>query len=122
MISPNHMRHQKKKVTLDRKTGARSALLAGLAESLILYERINTTKAKAKALRSVVERLITKAKTNSVATRRDLQSRLYTKNTVKKLVEELGPRYAERKGGYTRTVVLKNRLGDGAEEVLIELV
>ncbi|MFA6105078.1 MAG: 50S ribosomal protein L17 [Patescibacteria group bacterium] len=116
------MRHQKRKVTLDRKTGPRQALLKGLAESLILYEKINTTKAKAKATRSVVERLITKAKTNSLAARRDLQSRLYTKNTVKKLIEDLGPRYADRKGGYTRIVMLKNRVGDGAEEVLIELV
>lgn len=116
------MRHQKNKVTLDRKTGPRAALLAGLAESLILYEKIYTTKAKAKAIRSVVERLITKAKTNSVTTRRRLAADLYTKNVVKKLVEVLGPRYAERKGGYTRTVVVRNRVGDNAEEVLIELV
>ena len=116
------MRHQKKKVTLDRKTGPRSALLRGLAESLILYEKMNTTKAKAKAARSVVERLITRAKKNDLATRRYLVSQLYTKNTVNKLLEVLGPRYNERKGGYTRTIVLKNRKGDGAEEVLIELV
>ena len=116
------MRHQKKKITLDRKTGPRQALLRGLAESLILYEKINTTKAKGRAVKSLVERLITKAKSNSVTVRRDLQSRLYTKNVVKKLVEDLGPRYTSRKGGYTRLVVLKNRVGDGAEEVLVELV
>lgn len=116
------MRHQKKKVTLDRKTGPRTALLTGLVESLILYEKINTTKAKAKAVRSVAERLITKAKVNSLHTRRELISKLYTKNTVNKLLEDLGPRYADRKGGYTRIVTLKNRVGDGAEEVLIELV
>lgn len=116
------MRHQKKKVTLDRKTGPRTALLKGLAESLILYEKINTTKAKAKAVRSVVEKLITRAKVNSLHNRRELQRQLITDNTVKKLIEELGPRYKERKGGYTRTIVLKNRVGDGAEEVLIELV
>lgn len=116
------MRHQKRKVTLDRKTGPRTALLTGLAESLILYEKINTTKAKAKAVRPIVERLITKAKTKSLTTTRTLSSQLYTKNSVKKLTEELGPRYAERKGGYTRMTVLKNRVGDGAEEVLIELV
>lgn len=116
------MRHQKNKVTLDRKTGPRTALLTGLAESLILYEKINTTKAKAKAVRPIVERMITKAKVKSLNTKRDLESRLYTKNTVKKLLEELGPRYLERKGGYTRTTMLKNRVGDGAEEVLIELV
>jgi large subunit ribosomal protein L17 len=116
------MRHQKRKVTLDRKTGPREALLKGLAESLILYEKINTTKAKAKAVRTVVEKMITKAKSDSLAARRDLQSRLHTKNTVKKLIEELGPRYKDRKGGYTRITMLKNRVGDGAEEVLIELV
>jgi large subunit ribosomal protein L17 len=116
------MRHQKKKVTLDRKTGPRTALLKGLAESLILYEKINTTKAKAKAVRSVVEKLITRAKVNTLHNRRELERHLITGNTVKKLLEELGPRYAERKGGYTRTIVLKNRVGDGAEEVLIELV
>lgn len=116
------MRHQKKKVTLDRKTGPRTALLKGLAESLILHEKVNTTKAKARAVRPMVERLITKAKTNSLHSRRELQRSLITKNTVDKLLEDLGPRYAQRKGGYTRTVVLKNRIGDGAEEVLIELV
>lgn len=116
------MRHQKRKVTLDRKTGPRAALLAGLAESLILYEKINTTKAKAKAVRGVVERLITKAKAKDLNARRELLKHLYTKNAVNKLLEQLGPRYLDRKGGYTRTVMLKNRVGDGAEEVLIELV
>lgn len=116
------MRHQKRKVTLDRKTGPRQALLAGLAESLILYEKVNTTKGKARAVRSLVERLITKAKKNDLTARRELISKLYTKNVVNKLLEQLGPRYAERKGGYTRTTVLKNRVGDGAPEVLIELV
>lgn len=116
------MRHQKKKVTLDRKVGPRAALLSGLAESLILYEKITTTKAKAKAVRSVVERMITKAKGKDLHARRQLQKNLYTKNTVKKLVEVLGPRYLERKGGYTRMTVVRNRVGDGAEEVLVELV
>ncbi len=116
------MRHQKKKITLDRNSANRRALLANLAESLVLFEKIRTTKAKAKAVRSMVERLITKAKKNTLASRRDLASVLYTKNSVKKLVEELGPRYAERKGGYTRIILLQNRVGDGAEEALVELV
>ena len=116
------MRHQKRKVTLDRKTGPRRALLAGLAESLILHEKMNTTKAKAKAVRSLVERMITKAKANDLHARRELMKQLHTKNAVNKLLEKLGPRYLERKGGYTRIVMLKNRVGDGAEEVLIELV
>ncbi len=116
------MRHQKKKVTLDRKTAGRRSLLANLAESLILFEKIRTTKAKAKATRSAVERLITKAKKNNLAARRELLSVLYTKNAVKKLMEDLGPRYAERKGGYTRIISIKDRVGDGAEEVVLELV
>lgn len=116
------MRHQKSKITLDRKTGPRQALLRGLAESLILYEKIRTTKAKAKATRSMVERLITKAKKNTLAARRELASVLYTKNAVKKMFEVLGPRFKERAGGYTRITVVNNRLGDGAEEAVIEFV
>jgi large subunit ribosomal protein L17 len=116
------MRHQKKKVTLDRKTAPRRALLRNLAESLVLNEKLTTTKAKARAARSIVERLVTKAKTNSLTTRRTLMSTLYTKEAVDKLLTDLGPRYAERKGGYTRIVVLKNRVGDGAEEGLVEFV
>lgn len=116
------MRHQKNKITLDRKTAGRRSLLANLAESLILYEKIKTTKAKAKALRSFVERLITKSKTQTLAARRELMKTLYTANAIKKLMENVGPRYKERPGGYTRIVMLKNRKGDGAEEVIIELV
>jgi large subunit ribosomal protein L17 len=116
------MRHQKNKVTLDRKTAGRRSLLANLAESLILYEKIKTTKAKAKAVRSFAERLITKSKKQTLAARRELLKTLYTDNAVKKLMENIGPRYKERSGGYTRVVLLKNRKGDGAEEVIVELV
>lgn len=116
------MRHQKNKVTLDRKTAARRSLLANLAESLIFYEKIKTTKAKAKALRPFVERLITRSKMQTLAARRDLMKTLYTANAVKKLMEDVGPRYKTRPGGYTRIVMLKNRKGDGAEEVIVELV
>lgn len=116
------MRHQSKKITLDRKTAARRSLLANLSESLILYEKVKTTRAKAKALQSLVERLISKAKTKTLANRRAVQRVLYTENAVKKLWEVVGPKYADRKGGYTRIVMLKNRQGDNAEEVIIELV
>ena len=116
------MRHQKNKITLDRKTAARRALLANLAESLVLYEKVRTTKAKARAVRSLTERLITKAKQNTLSARRDIARVLYTNNSVKKIMEELGPRYAERQGGYTRVTLLKNRIGDGAEEAVVELV
>lgn len=116
------MRHQKKKVTLDRASAPRRALLRNLAESLIINERITTTKAKAAAVRSLVERLVTKAKVNTLATRRELMSTLYTKKAIDKLLADLGPRFLERKGGYTRLIVLKNRVGDGAEATLIEFV
>ena len=116
------MRHRKKKITLDRKAAPRRALLINLAESLVLYEKITTTKAKARAARSLVERLITKAKPNTLAARRELTHRLHTSNCVKKLMAELGPRYKDRRGGYTRVTLLKNRKGDGAEAAVVELV
>ena len=116
------MRHKKNKVTLDRKTAARRSLLANLAESLILYEKIKTTRAKAKAVRSLTERLITKAKAQTLTARRGLMKTLYTENAIKKMMEVIGPRYKDRHGGYTRIVLLKNRKGDGAEEVIVELV
>lgn len=116
------MRHQKNKVTLDRTSPARRSLLANLAESLILYEKIKTTQAKAKAVRPLVEKLITKAKKQNLAARRELLKILYTSNAVSKLMEDVGPRYKDRKGGYTRITALKNRKGDCAREAVIELV
>ncbi len=116
------MRHLVKKATLDRKTAARRSLMANLAESLIIYEKIKTTKAKAKALRSLVERLITKAKTNDLATRRQLMRVLYTNNAIKKMLEVIGPRYATRQGGYTRITLHGTRKGDAGEEAMIEFV
>ena len=116
------MRHLVKKATLDRKTAARRSLLANLAESLIIHEKIKTTKAKAKVLRSLIEKLITKAKTNDLATRRQLMRVLYTNNAIKKMLEVIGPRYATRPGGYTRITLLGVRKGDAGEEAMIELV
>ena len=115
------MRHQKKKVTLDRDAAGRRSLLANLAESLILHEKIKTTKAKAKATRSLVERLITKAKKNDLAARRLLMRVLYTNNAIDKLMEVLGPRYLDRKGGYTRMIKLNNPKA-GASKAVLELV
>lgn len=116
------MRHQRKGKILDRKTGPRRALLRGLATNLILYEKIQTTRAKAKAVRPQAERLVTLAKEPTLAHRRLLLSRVYTEGAVKKLLEVLGPRYKERKGGYTRIINLKQRQGDGAPIVQIEFV
>lgn len=116
------MRHLKSKITLDRKTAARRSLLANLAESLILYEKIKTTKAKARAMRSLVEKLITKAKKNTLASRRELMRVLYTKNAINKTLEVLGPKYKDRAGGYTRITLLGNRKGDNGEEAMVEFV
>lgn len=116
------MRHRKKGKVLDRKVGPRTALLRGLAVSLILYEKMQTTKAKAKAVKPIVERLITRGKENTLAARRYLLKYLYKEAAVKKVLEELGPRYKDRKGGYTRIINVGRRQGDGAEVVQIELV
>jgi len=116
------MRHRKKGKVLDRKAAPRKALFRNLAASLILYEKIQTTKAKAKVLKPIVERLITKGKANTLAARRNLLKYLYKEAAVKKIMEDVGPRYKDRKGGYTRILNLGRRAGDAAEIVQIELV
>ncbi len=116
------MRHKSKKITLDRAKAGRRALMANLVESLILYGKIKTTKAKARATRSAIEKLITIAKKNNLAARRQISKTLYTKNAVKKLMEVYGPKYNETKGGCTRIITLKNRKGDGAEEAVVEFI
>lgn len=116
------MRHRKSKKTLDRKKGPRTALIRGLATSVILYEHVNTTLAKARVIRPVVEKLITRGKDKTLHSRRELMRVLTVENAVNKLLEELGPRYKDRKGGYTRIIKLGRRLGDGAEIAQIQLV
>ena len=116
------MRHRNKTIILDRKKGPREALLRNLATSIVLYEKVKTTKAKAKAVRPLVERMITTGKTGGLVGRRKLAAFFYSENAAKKVVEELGPRYMNRAGGYTRITNLVRREGDGAEMVQIELV
>lgn len=116
------MRHRSKKITLDRKAAPRRALLKNLATQLILYEKIATTEAKAKALRPYVERLITKGKKNTLASRRELLRVLPLENAVKKVLEELSPRYKSRPGGYTRITKMNPRAGDAARMARIEFV
>lgn len=116
------MRHRSSKKTLDRKTGPRRALLKNLAAQLILYEKINTTEAKAKVLRSFVEPLITTGRANTLASRRNLMKVLPIENAVKKVLEDLAPRYKERPGGYTRITKLPQRQGDAARMARIEFV
>ncbi|MBU0625382.1 50S ribosomal protein L17 [Patescibacteria group bacterium] len=116
------MRHRKEGKTLDRKKGPREALLRSLATSIVLYEKVKTTRAKAKAIQPLVERVITAGKSGDVLARRRVNRVVYGDNAVKKVVEELGPRYKERQGGYTRITGIGFRKGDGAEMVQIELV
>jgi len=116
------MRHRKKGKILDRKTESRKALLRSLATSLVLYEKIKTTEAKAKALKPVIEKIITHGKKANLTTRRNLHKYLYLNNSVKKVLEDLSPRYKDRKGGYTRIIKLGTRKGDQAKIVQIEFV
>lgn len=116
------MRHRNKKKILDRKAAPRKAMLAQLAASVILYEKVKTTDAKAKAVKSVVEKLVTKGATNTLNNRRYLLKHLQTKSAVDKILEVLGPKYKERPGGYTRIVKIGKRRGDGANIVQIEFV
>ena len=98
------MAYTKKAQTFHRKSGQRRALLKSLARSLVLEERISTTEAKAKALRPFIERLVTYAKKNTLASRQLTQTRLGDKEAVKKLFDSIGPRYATKNSGYTRVV------------------
>ncbi len=118
------MRHMKAGRTFNRDTNARKALFIGLAKNLIEKEQIKTTLPKAKDLRSVVEKLITRAKVDTVANRRLTASELGNgcEKTVKKLFAVLGPRYAKRPGGYTRVLKAGFRYGDAAPMAIIELV
>lgn len=116
------MRHRKVGRKLGRKTGPRRALKSSLATSLVLYEKIVTTEAKAKTIRPVVERMITRAKVKSVHNKQQLTRVLQDKKAVQKLLDVLGPRYKERKGGYTRIIKMARRQGDGALMAQIELV
>ena len=116
------MRHQKKGKTLGRKAAPRKALMRSLATSFIVYEKIKTTKAKAKQVKPIVEKLITLGKKDTLANRRQALKYLYLENAVKKLFEVIGPRVKSRPGGYTRIIKLAPRKNDGAEMATLELV
>ena len=116
------MRHNKAVNHLGRKSGHRKALLANMASSLILHKRITTTLAKAKALRSYVEPLISKSKEDTTHSRRVVFSYLKDKNAVSELFRTVAPKVADRPGGYTRVLHLGFRQGDAADMALIELV
>lgn len=116
------MRHRKKGKILSRKIGPRKALFKGLACSLILHNRITTTEAKAKAVKPFIERLISKGRVNNLDNLRKINAYLQNREATKKVMEELGPRYKERPGGYLRIVKIGSRKGDVASMVILELV
>ncbi len=116
------MRHRKGFNHLSRKSAHRKAMLANMASSLIEHKRITTTVAKAKALRSYVEPLITKSKEDTTHSRRVVFSYLRNKHAVSELFREVAQKVGDRPGGYTRIIKTGNRLGDAADMCLIELV
>ena len=116
------MRHGKKFNHLSRKTAHRKAMLSNMACSLIEHKTINTTLAKAKALRKYVEPILTRSKTDSTHSRRLVFRYLQNKYTVTELFRDVAPKIADRPGGYTRIIRTGYRLGDNAEMCMIELV
>ncbi|HUH51477.1 MAG TPA: 50S ribosomal protein L17 [Flavobacterium sp.] len=116
------MRHGKKFNHLSRQKGHRSAMLANMACSLIEHKRINTTVAKAKALKVYFEPLVTKSKEDTTHNRRIVFSYLKSKYAVTELFRDVAPKVGDRPGGYTRIIKLGNRLGDNADMAMIELV
>ncbi len=116
------MRHRKTTKTLGRPKASKEALLRNLATSLILHESVKTTAAKARAVRPLVERLVTRGRKNTIGNRRELMKVLMTEGAVGKVLEVLGPRYATRPGGYTRITKLGSRQGDAAQMVAISFV
>ncbi|MDP5044969.1 MAG: 50S ribosomal protein L17 [Leeuwenhoekiella sp.] len=116
------MRHGKKINHLGRQTAHRKSMLANMACSLIEHKRINTTVAKAKALKQFVEPIVTKSKVDTTHNRRIVMSKLRQKDAVAELFRDVAVKVGDRPGGYTRIIKLGNRLGDNADMAMIELV
>ena len=115
------MKKLKKGRKLSRKRNQRRALLKSLARALFLKGKMKTTQAKAKEVSRFAEKCITRSKKGDLASRRIL-TRYFSKDLVKKLIDEIGPKYKERKGGYTRIIKIGSRKSDGAKMAVIELV
>ena len=116
------MRHKKVGKKFGREKGPRKAMLESLATSLVLYEKVVTTEAKAKAVRPIVEKLITRGKEKSVHNKQQINSVLKDTKATQKILDVLGPKYKTRKGGYTRIIKMAPRKGDGARMSQIEFV
>ncbi len=117
------MSHSRKGSKFGRERDQRRAFFESLARSVILKERVTTTEARAKAIRPIVEKLITKARTNDLATRRHILSQFHNQTDIaKKLLDDLGPRYKDRSGGYTRITKVEGTPGSGRRVAVIEFV
>ena len=116
------MKHRIGFNALSRNSSERKALKRNMVTSLFRYERIETTKAKALEVRKMAEKMITRAKVDSVANRKEIAKDIYDEDIVTKLFKEIAPLFAERKGGYTRILKTGFRQGDAAEMVILELV
>jgi large subunit ribosomal protein L17 len=116
------MKHKIGYNRLGRKTSHRKALHRNMVTSLFRYERIKTTKAKALEVRKTADKMITRAKVDSLHNRRTVAKKIYDRGIIAKLFTDIGPRFTERPGGYTRILKLGQRSGDAADMVLLELV
>jgi len=116
------MRHHDSVRKFGREKNQRQALMRSLARNLIRDSRIKTTVAKAKELRPYVEKLVTKAQNDTIATRRLINMKIHGTKETNKLIEEIAPKYKDRKGGYTRIMRVENRGLDGSQMALIEFV
>ena len=116
------MKHKIGFNALSRRAGHRKALIRNMVISLLKYERIKTTKAKAREVRRVAEKLITRAKKDTLHNRRIVAYRIHEKSVLSKLFTDIAPRFASRPGGYTRILKLGQREGDASEMVFLELV
>lgn len=116
------MRHRSKKKTFSRHTASRKAFFRDIVTSIVTYEKVETPVARAKAVRPLLEKMISIGKRGDLNARRQLLAFFTTKQPVKKLIEVIGPRYKDRTGGYSRITKLGTRKGDAADMALIELV
>ncbi len=116
------MRHRNKNKTLGRKDSSRKALLRDLVTAVITYDRIETSLGRAKVVKPLIDKMVTVAKKNNLAARRQLLGFFTTEPTVKKLLEVIAPKYATRAGGYTRLTKIGTRHGDAAQMAVIEFV
>lgn len=116
------MKHRLGFNKLERKAGHRKALYRAMVTALFRYERIKTTQAKAREIRKVAEKMITRAREDSVHNRRIIARKIGDKKVLSKLFLNIAPRFSERPGGYTRIMKLGRRYGDASEMVLLELV